>query len=374
MKIHTLQSRFLIAAISVAVLAIPFIVSAETVVRTGHSVSVSANQTVENDFYAAGSNVTHSGEVKEDLYAVAGTVTINGPVGNDLTVVGGTVQVHAPVEDDVRVIGGDVVIAGEVKGDVFVLGGLLRVLSSATVDGNIYFYGGEADIEGVVEGVVMGQAESFSINSEVGGIDVSAVRMELKDRAIVAGDVRYAGVSEIERATGAVVEGEVIHSPETKAADGTNGAGLVFAAAWIFTTLCFFLLIRPQAEQLLLEIRREPLRVGLVGLAAMVGAPVLSFVLLATVLGAWIGLVLLLLTILLFILGAVLMPILLGGYLTGLLFKGRRLDMLSVAMGLAAILLLSYIPVIGSIIIAAAFLLALGTLLFGVYKRGRNLI
>jgi hypothetical protein len=353
-------------------LLLPLVAAAETVVRTGHSVSIADTQTVENDFYAAGSSVTHSGTVKEDLYVVAGSMTVNGPVGEDLTIIGGTAQIHAPIGDDVRVVGGDVVIAGKVGGDVFVIGGLLRVLSSAEIAGNVYFYGGEAEIEGVVKGSLMGRAEAFVLNSEAGGVDVSAVRMELGDRAVVQGDLRYVGADEIERAAGAVVEGEVVHGAEAIDTEDGSNAGVIFLLAWVFTTLCFFLLLRLQAEDLLADIKREPMRVGLVGVAAAIGAPVLSVVLLATVLGAWIGFVILLLTILLFILCLILMPILLGGYLSSLLFKGRRLDILSVVIGVLAVMLLSHVPVIGGLLLAAAFLITLGAISYTLYQRVRN--
>src|SRR5690606_8417442 len=201
-------------------LIFPLLASAETVVRAGHSVSIGASQIVETDFYAAGTSVTHSGQVREDLYAAAGSVTVNGPVGKDLTVIGGTVQVHAPVGDDVRIVGGDVVIAGTVGGDVFVIGGMLRVLSSATVAGNVYFYGGEAEIDGPVAGSVMGRAESFTINSAIGGMDVYAVGVELADRASVRGDINYSAVSEITRAPGATVEGQVIRGAAREDSQG----------------------------------------------------------------------------------------------------------------------------------------------------------
>ncbi len=356
-------------------LFLPFLVSAETVVRTGHSVSIGSSQTVENDFYAAGSSVTHSGQVKEDLYAVAGSVTVNGPVGNDLTVVAGTVQVHAPVGDDVRVVGGDVVIASEVGGDVFVIGGMLRVLSSASIGGNVYFYGGEADIEGVVKGVLMGSAESFEVNGEVGGIDASALRFSLGEQAVVKGDVRYAGVSDIDRAPGAVIEGQVSRAADS-AENGRRGssAGLVFALAWVFTSLCFFLLLRQPIEALILDIRRDPLRIGLLGVAVALAAPILSFVLLATVLGAWIGVVLLLLSILLFVLCLIIMPIVLGGYLIGLAFKGRRLDVFSIAAGVVALMVFSLVPVIGKLLYAASFLMTLGAVAYAFYRKARNIV
>lgn len=350
----------------------PLLASAETVVRTGDSVSIASSQIVENDLYVAGGSVTHSGQVREDLYVVAGTLTVNGLVGNDLTAFAGTAQIHAPVEDDVRVVGGDVVISEDVGGDVFVMGGMLKVLSSATVAGNVYFYGGEAEIEGVVSGAIMGRAESFTINSEVGGMDVLAVGIELGDRAIVRGDVHYSGVTELNRAPGAVVEGDMLRGASAAEKSQGGNAGLIFMLAWIFTTLVFFLLLRPHLSRLLDELKSEPLRIGLIGLISVFAAPILSVVLLVTVLGAWIGLVLLLTTILKFIFGIIIMPILVGGYLMSFVSKGRKLDLLSVVVGIVAIFILSQIPVVGPLVIAISFVLTIGAVMYAIYKSVRR--
>ena len=51
---------------------LPFIALAETVVRTGDSVSVEKDQRIEGDFYTAGSILNISGEINGDLSAVAG--------------------------------------------------------------------------------------------------------------------------------------------------------------------------------------------------------------------------------------------------------------------------------------------------------------
>lgn len=370
-KIMTNKKKWL-GAILALTFILPLSATAETVVRTGNSVSIGVSQVVEDDFYASAGSVTHSGEVRQDMYVVAGSVTVNGPIGADLTALGGTVQVNAPIGDDVRVVGGEVVISGKVGGDVFVIGGLLKILSSAEIAGGVYFYGGEAEIEGVVKGSLMGRAESFTISGEVGGVDVSAVNLILGDKANVRGDLSYASVRELERAAGAIVEGDILRGTVTVEEDRGN-ASLIFVLSWIFTTLCVFLIFRSRFGELLREIKRDTARVGLVGLVAFVVAPILSFILLATVLGAWLGIIALLSTILIFLISWVILPILLGGYIMSYLTKGRVIDLLSVMVGVFTVIFLSYIPVIGGLLIFLSFLLVLGSLLYKLYLAFRSL-
>jgi len=330
----------------VTLLLTPSIVSAETVVRTGNSVSIAVNQVVENDFYASAGSITHSGEIREDMYVMAGSVTVNGPVGQDLTAVGGTVQVNSAIGDDLRVVGGEVVISERIDGDVFVFGGLLKILSSAEIQGNVYFYGGEAEIEGKINGSVMGRAEAFNILGSVGALDVSAVRVALGDKANVEGDLRYASMREIERATGAVVEGEILKG-EMAVKEDRGNTSLVFVLSWVFSILCVFLVFRSRFGELLGDIKHDTVRVGLIGLATLFVAPILSFILLATVLGSWLGVLALLITIILFILSLIILPIILGGWIMSYFTKTKRIDLLGVFLGLFALIFLSYLPVVG---------------------------
>ena len=364
------------AAIGGAVIfaLLPLIASAETVVRTGGSVSVGVNQVVENDFYAAGSSVSSSGEIREDMYVVAGTVTINGKIGQDLTVFGGTVQVHAPVGDDVRVVGGQTVIAGEVGGDLFVIGGMLKVLSSAKIGGNIYFYGGEAEIEGEVVGSVMGRADSFMVDAGVGGgIDVVG-SLTLADRAAVTGDVRYDSFYDLSRAQGATVEGSITRGALTEEGNRAGNFSLFIMMAWFFTTLCFFLFFRNQLEEFWHGLRKHGARSGLIGLSTLIIAPILSVILIVTLLGAWLGLMVLSLFGLLLILSLVLVPVVIGRYVMTLVGRKGPLDLAAALAGIATVFLLCYIPVIGKFIIFATVAVILGGLLSAAYRQFKELV
>ena len=133
------MKRFGIFCSALALLITPFAAQAETVLRISDSISLKVDETVEGDFYGAAGPISLSGTVEGDAYVVGGSVTANGVIEEDLFITAGVAQVHATVTDDVRVLGGEVVIAEYVGGDVFVLGGLLSVLSSAKIDGNIFF-------------------------------------------------------------------------------------------------------------------------------------------------------------------------------------------------------------------------------------------
>lgn len=355
--------------------AFPLMAFAETVVRTGSSVSVEVNQTVENDFYAAGGTVDHSGEIIGDMTAAAGSLTINGEVGADVNAIGGTIQVHKAVGDDLRLIAGETVIASEIGGDVFVFSGTLRILSSAKVNGNVYFYGGDAEISGPVTGAIMGSAESFSINSAVGSVDVTAVDVELMDGAVVAGDVTYSAARELTRASSASVAGEITRgATDMEEADAGNNFPYIFFAIWLFTSFCFFLLFKPMIESVLESVKKNTLKVDLLGVAAAIIGPIVGIVLMATVLGVWLGILKMLLTIMLFIITMMILPITVGGYALSFWKPSRRLDAVTVFAGMAIVIVLTMIPVLGGILLFVGYAVTLGSVLFLLYQKSRGLI
>lgn len=350
----------------------PTVVSAETVVRTGDSVSIVVGQTVKNNLYAAAGSVSLSGEVVEDMYVLAGSITTNGPIGADLTAVGGTIQTHASIGGDLRVIGGDVIVAGDVGGDVFVIGGHLKILSSANVAGNVYFYGGEAEIEGVVEGNIMGRADVFLINNSVAGTDLSARRVVLGDQANIQGDLQYESMYDLERSAQANVEGEVLFSVVEEKEDQTTIIPLVFIMSWLFASLSVLLFFRSKLEELLIGIKKNPARAGVIGILAIVAGPVLSVILIATLLGSWFGIGLLLLGLLLILGSLVLLPLMLGGYLLSFYRKKLKVDIWAAIVGMLAIVILGLIPVIGGLVIAFSMMMLAGAILYSIYRLGRK--
>ncbi len=350
---------------------LPVSVFAETVVRTGESVSIEDNQLIESDFYAAAGTVSMSGEVAGDMYVVGGTVTTNGKIDQDFTALAGSVNVHASTSDDVRVVAGEVVVAEFVGGDLFVLAGRLKVLSSATIAGNIFFYGGEAEISGSVNGSIMGSAETMRVDSNVGGsIDVGVAKsLTLGDRASVVGDVKYVSTNDLIRAQNAVVQGDVLRGSlpvATPVSDHENVLLTLFIS--LFATLSLYLVFRSELQKLTNQILAAPAKMSLVGLGTFVGAPLVIILLLVTVLGSLLGIIGLLGMLLLYILAFVLMSVLAAGLWAQLFTKSPSVNLLWILLGAATVQLLFFVPIVGPFAVFVLFMLALGGLVHSIYR------
>ena len=355
-----------------ALLLMPTLVLADTVLRTGEFVTVSDDQVVENDFYAAGGSITMSGLVREDMYAIGGSVTQNGAVDADLGVIGGSIQIHAPVGDDLRAVGGEIVIADDVKGDVFVIGGVLQILSSAEVSGDVFFYGGEATIAGPVGGSIMGTSEKLRIDSSVEGtVDVMTGNLTLGDRASVGGDVSYESPREVTRSQSSVVEGEVVRNDSQGKQVGGSSSWLTPLLIWTFATLALYLFFRREIAKLITLVKGETTKVGVIGLIGILVIPVLCLILIVTVLGALIGLIGLFSLLALYLVAATLTSIVIGSYVEKWIRRREELSLFTVLIGQLSLLVLWLIPVIGQFVVFVAFVITFGSLLFAAYRRVR---
>jgi cytoskeletal protein CcmA (bactofilin family) len=357
----------------ILMLFLPISASAETVVRTGQNITVEAEQTVAGDYYVyvgPFSNTTMSGKVEGDMYAFGGVVTTNGAIENDLTIIGGSAQMHATVTDDVRIVAGEVTVADHVGGDLVVLGGVLNVLSTATIDGDVIFYGGTATIAGSIKGSVLGTAEKVRIDATVQkNVDVQTAKaLTLGDTANIAGAVRYTSIYELERGVNAEIAGEVTKVNSVSATANTKHGLTLFSLLpmliSLFSTLVLFLLFRRTLEAVALRVQKHTLKVSLLGMGALLLGPSIAVLLMVTGLGFFIGVMLLALLCFVFVLGYTLSGVVLGSYLAKWFTNHPRVTLNWVVAGTVVIQAMLFVPVVGILLAVFVSVLTIGALIF----------
>lgn len=365
-----LTKKTLITIGVLALIVLPTTVVAETVVRTGDNVSVSSDQVVENDFYALARAISMSGSVNGDMYAIGGTVTANGPVSEDLVIVGGTTQVHGDVADDVRILAGEATIAEHVGGDIFVISGSLTVLSTASVEGNVYFHGGEAVIEGEVKGSIIGAAGAMRVDAPVGGsVEMTTTgTLTLGDRASIGGDVRHVGREELVRGANAVVEGEVVELPFTKTQEESGNGGWVMLFVVLFAALFMYLIFRQRLIVMVDDVLSNPGRVSLFGLGIVLVGPVLTIFLLVTVLGAALGALIAFLYLAVMVVAFILMGVVAGGLIAKLFSSKEKVSLIWVLVGVLFVQLVVMIPVLGPFLWFILFVITAGAVTHALYS------
>ncbi len=360
------MKKIIISLLGVITL-LPSLALAETVVRTGTSVSVNVDQVVDGDMYAVGNTVSLSGSVDGDLYAAGGLITVNGPIESDLTLLSASAQVHSDVSDDVRVVAGDTVIANKVKGDVFVMGGSLKILSSASIGGNVYFYGEKAEIDGPVLGGVMGVMQSLEIDGSVGkSVDVTVGSLTLGDSAKVGGDMVYVSGNELSRSQNAVITGRTVRNAEATT-ESSKSFSWVPVLALGFAVFSLYLFFKDEMAALVGRLENRPIRFMIFGLVMVFAAPVAGVLLFSTMLGSVVGIAIILATLLLWLVAAAIVPAVIGVYLLKFIKSKKELDVMAIVVGLLAMILLLMIPTLGIFLLFVLFTYLVGAIAESIY-------
>lgn len=348
--------------------------SANTVVRSGETVTLTANQSIEGSFYVVGGTVALAGKVTGDTTVIGGNVTVGGEVTEDLAILGGTVSLQAPVTEDVRIVAGQVTITEDVGGNLVVVAGKLTISSEAKITGDVLFYGGELVVEGSIGGKLLGGAESVRVDTEVlGGVDMSARQLTLGEQANVMGNVEYASDSDLVRAPGAVVTGEVVKNAlvaDKAQKTNTRSIAVMFLVS-LFATLSLYLLFRRRVETLGQSVRSGLLVKTVVGFVSVFMAPLLIIILIVSILGSLVGLVALCLFALLLVLTVPLLSVTAGSLLASLIDSKSKITIPYILLGAVVVHISLLIPIIGPILVVFLFLATIGTLIDSLYKKAR---
>ncbi|MEM9336509.1 MAG: hypothetical protein AAGA35_01470 [Patescibacteria group bacterium] len=365
-----------IFSLAVVVIGIAYLSSsvaaANTVYRTGETVSVSEEQLVDGDFYVTAGIASMSGTVTADMYAAAGNITINGTVNEDIFVVAGSAQVHATVGDDVRIIAGDVTVAETITGDLMIIGGSVKVLSTASVQGDVLFFGGDIEIAGPIGGNIMGAADRVRIDSRVGGtVDVRATQLTLGDRADIGGDVLYVSPRDIQRSPNAIVVGDVALTEVAEEIDVRDQLQAILIPLFIllFAALTLYVFLRPRVTEVVLFTMNRFWLKSLVGLMVMLATPLVVSLLLATVIGILIGLLLLVLWIGVVLYSLAMLPITIGAWLSQLAHKQMVVSPLWIVVGALALETSFFIPVVGVLVFIIFLSTVVGTIVLQAYRQ-----
>ncbi len=139
--------------------------------RTGETVVVPANETVDGDLYLVAGTVTMDGDVDGDLTVVGGQVTVNGSVTGDVLAAGGMISIAGTVEGDLRQAGGQTTLSGDVGEDVLAAGGQVTVASTGQIGGDLIAAGGDITVAGAVDGSIEASAGVYNRTGTVGGTE-----------------------------------------------------------------------------------------------------------------------------------------------------------------------------------------------------------
>jgi cytoskeletal protein CcmA (bactofilin family) len=370
---HSRIVTIILMVVALALALAPSTVLAATPLQ-GNTVTIAANQTVNDDVYAAGNTVIIDGRVNGDVVAFAGTVTLNGVVTGNLIAAGGTTTIKGRVDGTVRVAGGTITVDGVVGRDLLVGAGTVTLGSGARIGRDLLTGSGTTSVSGRI----------------ARDVRVGSGTLQLNSGAVVGGNISYNGNVAPTIANGATVHGTVQESNPTGGwtwtgwsapwSVGNPGNTLV---GWLQMLIGMLILglaivwLAPRfSRRTINRMERSPWQSGGLGLVLLITVPIVAglvFVLGLLVGGWWLALILLALLVLALPVSMVIAGLSIGHWVmerVGRINVGLGWELL---VGLVLLGLVSLVPVFGAVALFLASLFGFGALVMSATGLTRSL-
>lgn len=290
MKLPTWFSAFALG-LALLLLAAPAAVQAAEV-RDGPAAAVAPGETIDDDLFAAGQNVTVAGRVRGDVFALGQTVLITGVVDGDLIAAGQQVIVDGVVNGDVRAGGAVVTVNGQVGRNVTSAAQQVNLSSAGRVGGSLMAAGETITAFGSVGRGVTAGAGTLQLGGPVGGgVAAWAETLVLGPNTRIGGNLEYHSEREAAIPAGTVT-GAVRYTPierETRQEPLLNGLLSFGSLVWLAGTAVLGALaitLAPRRSTRLVELGQQwsPRVFGL-GLLVLFAVPIAGVLIAVTIIG-----------------------------------------------------------------------------------------
>lgn len=177
-------------------------------IRQGQDITIGTTETIEDDLYAFGTNISINGTIHGDLIAAGNFITIDGTVTGDVIAGGQSVTIRGQVGGSVRAAGNTIVLDGKVANDLLFGGNELTILSNGRVGRDVIVGAANATVTGQIGRDLQAGGTNVKIDGGVGGNVLGTVdRLQLTDRATIGGNLKYTSKNDAQIANASSVKG-----------------------------------------------------------------------------------------------------------------------------------------------------------------------
>jgi hypothetical protein len=317
-----------------------------------------------SDVYVTGSELTWEAAVPGDAVIAAGSAAVNGSVGGDALVAGGNVSIDSSVGQDLYVAGGDVRVSASIGDSARIAGGRVTIAPDAEIAGGATLAGGRVALDGHVGRYAVVRAGRTVVNGRIGG-DLRVVGRELSlgPDAVVEGRLEYRGTEPLRMAAGARVHGGIAETARQPAGAVPHGAWIAWLVAWILAGAALLALAPQASRSVTRALRTRPVASPLLGVALLLGLPLLALVLIATVIGLPLGVLTVSALLALVALGHLATAVTLGDWVVERRGPAKTWQRaLATALALTLLFALARLPYVGWLVWLLALLFGMGAI------------
>lgn len=203
----------ILKALLVSIFSLFVIISpayAKIMVDENGSITIAADQVINDDLFIAADAVDIQGVVNGDVYVGAGVVDFSGIISGDLVIGAGQTTINGQIGQDLIVGAGDVDILSTSVVDGVVIGaGQVNIDDQSNIGGSLITGTGTLDNQASVGKNILAGAGLITHNAPVGGaVHFGADEIELGDKTVINGDLTYYSESSLQKSDQAIIKGE----------------------------------------------------------------------------------------------------------------------------------------------------------------------
>lgn len=370
------KSKILFGLFLALMLPIFFVAAADYLPKNGND---SANMIIDGkkeykNLYVAGSSILVNNNILGDLYAAGSNINITASIEKDLVVAGSSIILSSDIGDDARIAGSNITIDGPIKGDLVMAGATVNISNTSSVGGDLWVAGGTVNVNAPINGDVKITGGDIYINNSIfGDVELnSRENVTFGKNAQILGEIKHKGNKEAVITNGAQIR--AIEFEEMKKKEGKATFGMfsfVKTVSILLAGLLIILLMKSKAKFIVENSTKNFWSSMGIGFIGFMFIPIISLILMITVVGSMIGLIALFWYLFAILLSGVIAMIFLGHIVENIFKKKKIFDPSSdtditwqtIIWGALAGLVLMIIPVIGWLLIFSIFLVTFGSML-----------
>ncbi len=253
----------------------------------------------EGRYFGTGEVVELSGVVHGNAYLMGSQVIVSGEVEGDLIAIGATVVITGKVRGNVKLVAGQGDIAGDIRGNLEVLGININMMPQGRVGGSVFFAGGYGEIDNTIAGNATVLAGGLKVAGTLEkNLQTFVGRLNIKPTAVIDGNLKYRSGHVALIDSQARIGGQVLYK-QTLFKDAMDMPVLrrllvgskvaTFLMNFFYTFVVGVVFIRMFPKRLkgtLFVLQHHTWKCGYYGLFVLMLLPLISIILLISVIGA----------------------------------------------------------------------------------------
>ncbi len=347
--------------------------------------------------FCLATDTTKTGEVTQQTSNNETTTEATTPeiIRDDVYTTGDSITLDKWYDGNVFVAGATVTLEGQIAGDIFVVANKFVIAENAYVDGIVFAMANEIEMNGIIYDLytnsakltigesgfiyrdLRANANELTINGKIrrnAHLNANTLTLANNGNALIYGNLKYSSANEITVPEGAVT-GEVTFSkglsdnPISSNIYVSYGISLISTLVLVAIVLLIAFKAFPNGVEKLGKI--NILLALLIGIVALILVPIISFLLLFTVIGAKAAIALAAAYVVMLALGYTIAAIALGRFIANVCKANNKpMEFLFVIITAAVLWGLSLIPYAGFVIKVLFSVTGFGLLIMAIFTKG----